>query len=246
MTTRDLAKPLYLQVEESLKNDIKSKKYPVGSKLPSEKTLCDKFGVSRITIRQALDLLENQGFIYAVHGKGTFVKASTIDSNLQKISSFGETLKQMGYAGYTKITHYEERDTDDFEQMLRGRQWDKVINLSLTGYSMDEPVVLYNSVIRSPYGEEMYKAALELERKGEAFSTFDLYAEVGLEIGKVEQKIAAINADEKTSETLGINKGDAILVLDSVILDKSMQPIEYKKGYYCTDKYTFNLHRELR
>ena len=66
MTTRDSAKPLYLQVQESLKKDIKLKKYPVGSKLPSEKALCEKFEVSRITIRQALDLLEKQGMTYAV------------------------------------------------------------------------------------------------------------------------------------------------------------------------------------
>ena len=245
MIVADSAKPLYLQVEESLKKDIKSQKYPVGSKLPSENDLCKMFNVSRITIRKALDILENKGIIHSIHGKGTFVKRSSIDSNLQKISSFGATLAQMGYEGYTKITHYEERDTDDFERMLRGEEWKSVSHFSLTGYSMGEPVVLYHSVIRNPYGADMYKVAKELEKEHVPFSTFDLYARVGLEIGKIEQKVAAVNADEKTAEILQINSGDAILVLDSVILDKNMQPIEYKKGYYCTDKYTFNLNREL-
>ena len=169
MISQNSSKPLYVQVKESLEKDIKSKKYSIDSKLPSEKKLCEMFEVSRITIRQALELLENGGMTYSVPGKGTFVKSSAIDSRLQKISSFGETLEQMGYSGYTKIVSYEERATDDFEKLLRGNEWGKVSHLSLTGYSMDEPVVLYRSIIRSPYGEKMHNAALELKRKGFLF-----------------------------------------------------------------------------
>ena len=245
MITQNSSKPLYMQVKESLENDIKLKKYPIDSKLPSEKELCEMFSVSRITIRQALELLEKGGMVYSVHGKGTFVKANAIDSSLQKISSFGETLKKMGYRGYTKIHSYEERIVDDFEQMLRGSDWNKVSHLSLVGYSMDEPVVIYRSVIRGAFGEQMHRAALEFEKENVAFSTFDIYKKIGVEIGKISQKVAAVNADEEIAKILKINPRDAVLVLDSVIMDKNMQPIEYKKGYYCTDKYTFNLNREL-
>ena len=151
----------------------------------------------------------------------------------------------MGYSGYTKITHYEERDTDEFERMLHGEDWRHVSNLSLTGFSMGEPVVLYHSLIRSPYGANMYNIAKELESSEIAFSTYDLYAHLDLEIGKIDQKVEAINADKKTAEILHKNPGDAILVLDSVVFDKNMKPVEYKKGYYCTDKYSFTLNREL-
>ncbi len=245
MIVHNSAKPLYLQIKENIEEGIRTGKYPVGSKLPSENELCKIFNVSRITIRQALDLLENGGMTHSIHGKGTFVKANIIDSNLNKINSFGATLARMGYSGYTKITHYEERDTDDFERMLHGKDWSHVSNLSLTGFSMGEPVVLYRSLIRSPYGADMYKLAKELESSGIAFSTYDLYARLDLEIGKIDQKVEAINADEKTAEILHKNPGDAILVLDSVVFDKNMKPMEYKKGYYCTDKYSFTLNREL-
>ena len=245
MTIKDSAKPLYLQVKESLEEDIHSQKYPVGSKLPSEKDLCEMYNVSRITVRQALEQLENKGMIYSIHGKGTFVKAAVIDSNLQKISSFGDSLKHMGYEGYTKITKFEEHETDEFERLVHGNSWNKVCHLSLTGYAMDEPVVLYHSVVRSPEGTLMYKEALELERDKVPFSTFDLYAKANLQIGKINQKVTAVNAEADIAKRLNIKEGDAILVLDSVILDKNMQLIEYKKGYYCTDKYTFNLNREL-
>jgi len=238
-------KPLYIQVKDDLEEGIKNGKYPIGSKLPSENALCEKFNVSRITIRKALDLLENRGMTYAVHGKGTFVKTSVINSSLQKISTFGETLEKMGYKGYTKITFFREKQADDFDRMLYGQEWNSICHMSLTGYSMGEPVVTYHSIIRNPYGNMMHNAALELEKNGIPFSTFDLYARIGVEIGKVQQKVAAINADAEIAEILNLKKGDAILVLDSIIMDKNMQTIECKKGYYCTDKYTFSLNREI-
>lgn len=245
MVSNYSAKTLYLQIKESIEEGIHSGKYPIGSKLPSENDLCKMFNVSRITIRKALDILENKGMIYSIHGKGTFVKTNVIDSNLKKISSFGATLKNMGYSGFTKILKYEERDTNEFERLLHGDEWKRASYLSLIGYSMDEPVVLYRSVIRSPYGEDMYRKAIELEKQGSPFSTFDLYAQINLEIGKIEQKVIAVNADEEIAKFLNKKRGDAILVLDSFIMDKNMRMIEYKKGYYSTDKYTFNLNREL-
>ena len=245
MISSNSSKTLYLQIKDNLEEGIRSGKYPLDSKLPSENELCKAFNVSRITIRKALDVLENKGMIYSIHGKGTFVKANVIDSELQKICSFGATLKQMGYSGYTKIEHYEEREMNDFERLLHGDEWKRASHLSLIGYSMDEPVVLYRSVIRAPYGAEMYRKALELVECGTPFSTFDLYFQINLEIGKVDQKIIAINADEEIAKLLNKKPGDAILVLDSVIMDKNMRIIEYKKGYYSTDKYTFNLNRNL-
>lgn len=245
MLVRESSTPLYLQLKELLEEDIKNGKYQVGAKLPSESELGKKYNVSRITIRQALDMLEKQGITYAVHGKGTFVKSPSIDSSLEKISTFGETLAKKGYKGFTKIIFYEKKKTDDFDKLLHGDDWESVVRLSLTGYSMDEPVVTYRSVIKSPYGEKMYEKASELEKAGVAFSTFDLYPKIGVSIGKVNQKVLAVNADEEIAKLLNLKKGDAVLVLDSVIMDKEGNIIEYKKGYYCTEKHTFNLNREL-
>ncbi len=245
MILQNSSKPLYILIKERLENDIKSGKYPVDSKLPSENSLCKQFNVSRITVRQALELLSNKGMTYSVHGKGTFVKKSAIDSNLNRINTFGETLKKMGYDGYTKIISFEEKQADDMEQMMYGKEWNSTCHLSVAGYAMNEPVVLYHSVIRNPYGKKMYETALNLESKNVPFSTFDLYGRIGVEIGKINQQVSAVNADKKLAEILQIAEGDAVLVLDSVIMDSKMKVIEYKKGYYCTNKYTFSLNREI-
>ena len=183
--------------------------------------------------------------IYSVHGKGTFVKTTTIDSSLMKISSFADTLAQKGFQGFTRITSYEECQLDDFDRMMHGNDWESLSRIALTGYSEDEPVVFYKSVIRNPYGKEMYAKAQLLEKNNIPFSTFDLYKEIGVRISKIDQQILAINADEEIARILHLNVGDAVLVLDSTIKNSDNVVLEYKKGYYRTDKYAFTLQRKL-
>lgn len=245
MISPNSSTPLYTQVKERLKDLIQSGKYPEGSKLPSEKELCEKYHVSRITVRKAIEQLETSGMIYSVHGKGTFVKNSTINSSLMKVSTFGDTLAQKGFHGFTRINSYEECTLDDFDRMMHGHDWDSLSRICLTGYSQNEPVVLYRSVIRGPYGKRMHEKAVELEQRHMPFSTFDLYKEIGLRITKIDQQILAINADQELADILHLQVGDAVLVLDSTIKDANNDIIEYKKGYYRTDKYAFTLHREL-
>jgi len=105
--------------------------------------------------------------------------------------------------------------------------------------------VFYDSCLQKPVGRRFYAAAMAAEEEGEAFSTFDLYSRTMTAIGKVDQRVMAVNADARISNILQIPEGTAVLVLETVILDESMQAVEYKRGYYRTDKYSFHLHRSL-
>lgn len=91
-------KPLYLQVYQSLKKDITSEKYKAGDKIPAEKKLSDHFQVSAITIKRALEMLVDEGFIQRKRGRGTFVtekkndpdiKEATKNKARQKLPLFG-------------------------------------------------------------------------------------------------------------------------------------------------------------
>ena len=245
MITHDSSIPLYSQVEESLKKLILSGEYPPHSKLPSENELCKTYNVSRITVRKAINLLESSGLIYTAQGKGTFVKSDMLHSNLMKIRSFGDTLAEEGHSGYTRINSYREYVLDDFDKLVHVSNWDSVSEISLTGYSMEQPVVLYKSVMKGEYGHQMYGLMQELEKAKVPFTTFDLYAKIGVELGKVDQKILAINANAELAAELGLSLGDAVLVLDSEIKDKENNIIERKKGFYRTDKYSFKICREV-
>ncbi len=242
-TENSSVQPLYLQVFNSLKNSITDGEYKDGDQLPSERALCDKFNVSRISIRKALDMLEREGIVYSVHGKGNFVRESKMNSDLHKISTFAETLSQKGYSGFTKILGFEEHcDNHSYDVMLDAMQ-SGTSSLQLLGYANGCPVVFYDSVIKWPLSNKIYEEAQTNVAAGKAFSTFDLCSEVGITIGKISQRILAAKAGNAVGKHLNIDPTDPVLVLESLIFDNNMIPFEYKRGYYRTDKYSFNIDR---
>ena len=107
-------KALYHQLVDLLKNQMESNMIP-HDKLPSERELTAQYGVSRTTVRLALKELENTGYIYRRHGKGTFV--SDIKKNVADLAgtySFTEQMKSLGRTAETRILAFEKIEADKF------------------------------------------------------------------------------------------------------------------------------------
>lgn len=245
MIRHNAAEPLYQQIRDLIRREIREGRYADGDKLPSEREMCESYGVSRIPVRKALELLEAEGLITSHQGKGSFVRRPVIRDRLVHISTFAQTLAQQGYRGYTKIISFEEHSYNTDGALLLQTDGCGVSRLMLLGYAEEEPVVFYDSCLQKPVGLRFHKAAMAAEAEGEAFSTFDLYGRTMTTIGKVDQRVLAVNADARISSILQIPEGTAVLVLETVILDEGLRTVEYKRGYYRTDKYSFQLHRSL-
>ncbi|MUK87614.1 UTRA domain-containing protein [Ornithinibacillus sp. L9] len=98
---------------EEIINKIDGQVYHEHEKLPSERELCEIYDLSRITVRQALQELEREGYIYKLHGKGTFVASKSITQNLVKLYSFTEEMKKMGKTPTTKVLSFSEIALDN-------------------------------------------------------------------------------------------------------------------------------------
>ncbi len=246
MVDRESSTPMYLQLEEIIEDAIKSGVYKDGDKLPSENRLCLKYGVSRITVRQALNILEQKNLVYTVHGKGTFVKKLVIDQYLLKVVNFGDILLQKGFTGCTRIHSFQfKAENKQAEEILEAKKYGGICNLNLTGYVRKCPAVYYQSFFHEKTGLQIYQAALELEQKEAAFSSYDLYAKIGILIDKIDQKIMAVNAGKELSKLFNMPVGTAFLVLESKLYASGGLPVEYKIGYYPSNKFEFHLKREL-
>jgi len=240
------ATPLYLQLRDELKKSIQDGTIGSGEKLPSERELCSRYSVSRITVRQALNELEKTGFIHTVQGKGTFVHTSLLNQGLLKVIGFGKSLQEKGLNGFTEVHDFHDPAEDPIaRQILCGGQDCKMVRLMLRGFAAGDPVVFYSTFFKQDIGRQMYKNAVEMATEMQPFSTYDLYARIGVQIERIDQQIKALNADKKLAALLKINPGDALLVLESIIYGSDDNPVEYKMGYYRSDKYSFNVKREL-
>ena len=242
----NVATPLYLQLRDELKKSIQDGTIGGGEKLPSERELCSKYSVSRITVRQALNELEKTGFIHTVHGKGTFVHTSLLNQGLLKVIGFGKSLQEKGLHGFTEVHAFEDPAEDPIaRQILCGGQDDNLARLMLRGFAAGDPVVFYSTFFKQDIGRQMHMHAIEMATEMQPFSTYDIYGRIGVQIERIDQQIKAFNADKKLAALLKINIGDALLVLESIIYGGDDTPVEYKMGYYRSDKYSFNVKREL-
>lgn len=99
--------PLYQTVYKSILESIKKGDYPENSPLPAERYLCDKYHVSRSTIRLALDKLKENNWVYTIRGNGSYVKPQIFEQPLMKFYSFTDELKNSNILIRNDIIGYE-------------------------------------------------------------------------------------------------------------------------------------------
>src|SRR4051812_8458495 len=111
--------PRYWQLAERLRQQIADGRYPEGAQFPTEEALGREFGVSRITVRAALDRLATEGLLRRERGRGTFVAAPPIEHDLGQLTDFAEDMAVVGMRPASRVTHFaEEPVPEEFATLL--------------------------------------------------------------------------------------------------------------------------------
>lgn len=120
--------PLYYSIMEVIKDSIINGIYPIGSLLPTETEFEEQFKVSKITVRKAIELLENDGYVTKKSGKGTTVISNSIFNKLSNGQSFSSILNQQGYQVTKENTQFEYMTLDPQHELFQhyGRQCLKI------------------------------------------------------------------------------------------------------------------------
>lgn len=153
--------PLYLQLMEELIKKIGAGDFHEQEKLPSERELCDIYDVSRITIRQALQELEREGYIYKLHGKGTFVAPKSYNQNLVKLYSFTEEMKAMGKHPTTNVLSFQKMAVDErLAEKMNLTAQDEVFQIIRLRLADDEPLMYETSYVPKKVFSDLTEADL--------------------------------------------------------------------------------------
>lgn len=187
--------PLYLQLMEEIVKKIESRHYEVDAQLPSERELCDIYGVSRITIRQALKELEYEGYIYKLHGIGTFVASKSYNQNLAKLYSFTEEMEKLGKTPKTEVLSFSVIFVDErLARKMNIQPLDEVYKVVRLRIADDQPLMYETSYLPRKLFLNLTEADLK-ERP-----MYDIFHE--------DYQIGLTNATERFSATL-IRKEEA-------------------------------------
>lgn len=232
---------LYNIVKTKIIDEIKLGKYQVGDKLPTEMELCEKYDVSRTTVRIALQQLALEGRIHRVQGKGTFVSKPKIQQSLSTTEKgFASQLLEQGYKPKTEIIDLKLIPADaSIASHLQINENDPVTELIRMRYANDEP--LFYAISYIPWH---FAPGLVNDKESCKHSLFKLLqTKYNVKIHKTVEAIEPILANETVSKFLSVSEGTPIFSLETVTYNDALQPVEFSEALFRGDRSTFTIER---
>jgi GntR family transcriptional regulator len=231
--------PLYTQIKEILKQRILDGDYEVHERLPSESEMMKLFGVSRITVRQALRDLHTEGLVFSVQGKGTFVSRPKVVQDIQRLQGFGEAMTPQGYETSARVINVQEmRPNQDVADALKLQRNSTVIEVTRIRYLNHEPISLDQSYFPRNIGQSLLGRDL----------TQDIFPmlenEFGIALEFAELKIEAITADGAIGQHLNAETGSPILRIQRLVYSENGDPIDFEYLSYRGDSFQYQVRVE--
>lgn len=201
--------PLYLQLMEDLIQKIENNIYEENEKIPSERELCEMYGLSRITVRNALHELEREEYIYKLHGKGSFVSLKSYKQKLVKIYSFTEEMKKIGKTPKTSVISFKVLPLDKRLANKMNLSMDrKVYQIKRLRLADDEPFIYETSYIPTNHFLRLTKEALENKPM---YSIFMDDYEIG--VSKATEQFSVTSLRQNEAELLALEVDQPAMLL---------------------------------
>mgnify|MGYP001166138963 FL=1 len=230
--------PRYFQLKEIMREQIRSGDWKPGDLIPSERELGETYGISRMTARQAITELVNEGLLYREQGKGTFVSQHKITQQLIRLTGFTEDIRTRGQRPGTKVLSAQMYPADETTaERLRIKAGDMLFRLQRLRLADGEPLAIELSLISFKGCERLLEEDLENNSLYRALET-----KYGLPPMEAEQELEAGLAGNEEAQLLKIPVGSAVLFTRRTTYTERNQPIEYAKSVYRGNKYTFYTH----
>jgi GntR family transcriptional regulator len=232
--------PLYQQIYEILRGQLTHGKWAPGENFPTELDLINEFQVSRVTIRQVMDRLASEGFIYRQRGRGTFVAEPTLEEGLTRIISFTEDMRRRGLAARTKVLASKiQKATDDVALALRMKAGEEVAYLKRLRSANNEPMCIEESHLNY----KLCPGILEYDFSVQPLREI-LESKYRIRITRALQKIHAVVSDNEMSRMLKTPNPSALLFIERTSFNEYDTPVEFLRLYFRGDRYS--LYNELK
>ncbi|MFD0870830.1 HTH-type transcriptional repressor yvoA [Chlamydia abortus] len=233
---KEIPTPLYYQLKEILLEYISNNHEDLEAPIPTEQELSAHFKISRPTVRQAINELVYEGFLYRIKAKGTFVSRPKIQQEfLQVLDSFNNEIKKKGMVPSTRVLNIETvRSDKSISEALHMMEGSKVIKLQRLRFANEDPIVIVDTFL--PYNDCRFLLDSNLEQE----SLYELIeARLSLKITRAVRKLEAVLAGDYESQMLNVSQGAPIQFIKSTTFLSNGKPIEYSLAKYRGDRNTF-------
>jgi GntR family transcriptional regulator len=227
------AKPLYLQIAETLEGDIKSGTYPVGHRFPTEPAFAADLGVSRLTLRHALTVLEHRGLIDRRVGRcgGTFVREAPVERDLTTFAGFTEQMRRSGVVASSELYETTVVSAEpEVAEALELEDGDPVISLERVRLANGIPVALEHSW----FAEEDFPDLLDHPLDGALYDLLQQQYGRGPTHGR--EMFEPVVADRKAAKLLGVAIGTPLLLVERIAYDREGRPVEFSRDLFLGER----------
>lgn len=224
--------PVYSQLKAIIHKRIQSGEYVEGGIIPSERELAKDFGISRMTVRQALNQMVSEGTLVREKGRGTFVAKRKIQQ--KNISSFSETVRAKGMVPSTKVLYFKKETAGDVSSILNISKDDQIYVIKRLRLANGVPVGLEQVYIPAIFCPDLESHQLEA-------SLYQLINDkYGMKIDYMDNIIEAsvTTADER--KLLNINVATPVLRITGVSYISGGRKFSYERDIYRADQYSYN------
>lgn len=230
--------PLYFQLKGILLDAIKSGDYPVDSMIPTEKELSEMFQISRTTVRQAITEMVQEGWLYRIASKGTFVARLKIKQDfIKRLETFNDQIERTGRKPSTEVLALETGEIPkQFRPYFGVNEGGEYVYLYRRRFADDDPIVTLETFL--PYD----KCAFVLEHDFGKESLYNvLAANDKTRICRVTRVLEAVAANGQDVENLDVRRGKPILFSATIGYNSNDEPIEYSIARYRGDRNRFEV-----
>lgn len=228
--------PVYIQMHNQMREWINSREWEEGRKIPSERDLALQFDVSRMTARQAVNTLVDEGLLERRRGAGTFVALEKVREKMSGVPSFTETVERQGKSPASKLVAFHTKPASISEaEKLMIEHNEEVLIMERIRTADGIPICYEVATIPFKFVEDLSKTQITQH----LFKTLEMEKEMRVE--RSEQTISATWASESIAEMLGIKRGSSVLRLRQVSYSQEGTPFEYVRSQYVGDRYEFFL-----
>jgi GntR family transcriptional regulator len=229
--------PLYARLRDELRAGILDGRLPPHAKLPSESEMIATHGVSRITVRQALADLQNEGLIVRLQGKGAFVSHPQAAPQLQRLEGLGESLAERGQAVHSRrLSMKEVKAAPEIAQALGLAPRTAVYQLTTLRYLDRQPLSVNVSHFAPGLGERVARIDLSGRDLVDV-----LERELRQRVGGADVEIRAEAMPGREAKLLLVDEGSPALRVARVIRSDDERPLHTETALYRADMFSYRL-----
>jgi DNA-binding GntR family transcriptional regulator len=224
--------PLYFQVARQIESAIERGELLPGQRLDNEIDLADQFGLSRPTLRKAIEELVAKGLLVRKRGVGTQVVQGQLNRPVE-LSSLHDDLTKSLQRPSTLVMSCGMVSADaDVSQALGLSVGETVLAIERVRLARDEPLAIMHNWLPAAFSDITSDA---LSQRG----LYDLMRAFGVHMRIANQRIGAIAASPSQARLLGVKRGAPLLTMERITYDDTGGPVELGRHVYRAETYTF-------